>query len=100
MEAAARIHAVFPALRAIAVLRNPRERTVSAFNDYVRMGIIRYEGAHRARTPAERAEVMASLIDEKVRLSSFFSSSSSPLECTGVQRACYRRSEAFADHMT
>jgi len=64
--AAARIHAVFPALRAIAVLRNPRERTVSAFNDYVRMGIIRYEGAHRARTPAERAEVMASLIDEKV----------------------------------
>ena len=83
MGAAARIHAVFPALRAIAVLRNPRERTVSAFNDYVRMGIIRYEGAHRARTPAERAEVMASLIDEKV---------------SGVKRACHRRSEA--DHVT
>ena len=85
MEAAARIHAVFPALRAIAVLRNPRERTVSAFNDYVRMGIIRYEGAHRARTPAERAEVMASLVDEKVSRDR-------------SEAACHRRSEA--DHVT
>ena len=32
------IHAVFPRALAIAVLRNPRERTISAFNDYVRHG--------------------------------------------------------------
>ena len=36
---------VFPTLRAVAILRNPRERTVSAFNDYVRMGRIRGQNA-------------------------------------------------------
>lgn len=34
------IRHVFPHLKAIAVLRNPRERTTSAFNDYVRVGRI------------------------------------------------------------
>ena len=42
---AAVIHDVFPAMRVMAILRNPRERTISAFNDYVRMGRIRGEHA-------------------------------------------------------
>lgn len=44
-KTAAHVHHVFPALRAVAILRNPRERTVSAFNDYVRMGRIRGQNA-------------------------------------------------------
>jgi hypothetical protein len=38
--AALTIRRVFPGLRLLAVLRNPRERTTSAFNDYVRVGRI------------------------------------------------------------
>jgi len=41
VEAATMIHTVFPSLHLVAILRNPRERTISAFNDYVRMGHIR-----------------------------------------------------------
>lgn len=37
-RAAARIHATFPALRCVAVLRDPWSRTISAFHDYVRVG--------------------------------------------------------------
>ncbi len=33
-----RLDAVFPELRAVAILRNPWARTLSAFHDYVRMG--------------------------------------------------------------
>ena len=47
--AAARVlRAAFPALRVLAVLRSPRERTVSAFNDYVRVGRIRGRDASSA----------------------------------------------------
>ena len=41
------LHRAFPQLRVVAVLRNPRERTVSAFNDYVRMGRIHENEATR-----------------------------------------------------
>lgn len=34
----------FPSLKAVAVIRSPRERTISAFNDYVRMGRIGSKG--------------------------------------------------------
>lgn len=54
------LRTVFPHLRAIAVLRNPRERTTSAFNDYVRVGRIRRANA--------TASGMESLIYEKLRL--------------------------------
>ena len=47
-RAAPLIRRAFPALRCVAVLRNPRERTVSAFNDYVRMGRIRGGNASAA----------------------------------------------------
>ena len=47
MRAAGLLHRAFPQLRLVAVLRNPRERTVSAFNDYVRMGRIHTREATR-----------------------------------------------------
>ena len=37
VEAAVTIRRVFPTLRTVAILRNPRELTTSAFNDYVRL---------------------------------------------------------------
>jgi len=60
VEAATTIHAVFPSLRVIAILRNPRERSISAFNDYVRMGRIRSGNATSGG--------MEALIREKVGL--------------------------------
>lgn len=54
------VRRVFPEIRLVGVLRNPRERTVSAFNDYARMGRIRGAG-----TTAAAMEV---LIKEKVAL--------------------------------
>lgn len=50
----------FPSLRLIALLRNPRERTISAFNDYVRVGRIRGE---RAST-----EGMEEMLQEKLAM--------------------------------
>jgi len=47
VRAAGLIYRAFPQLRVVAVLRNPRERTVSAFNDYVRMGRIHAHEATR-----------------------------------------------------
>ena len=57
---AAEIRAALPELKLLAVLRNPRERTVSAFNDYVRMGRIKLGG--------DPAALMEGLINEKVAL--------------------------------
>ena len=54
------IHAVFPRALAIAVLRNPRERTISAFNDYVRHGRVSRGNASAAG--------MESLVSAKVAL--------------------------------
>lgn len=54
------IRAVFPSLLAIAILRNPRERTTSAFNDYVRVGRVRRANATAAG--------METLIFEKLQL--------------------------------
>tara|TARA_B110001452_G_scaffold73117_1_gene59175 strand:- start:498 stop:1133 length:636 start_codon:yes stop_codon:yes gene_type:complete len=48
VAAASLIRRAFPELRCVAVVRNPRERTVSAFNDYVRMGRIVSDDATRA----------------------------------------------------
>ena len=59
MHASAALRRTFPALRSIAILRNPRERTVSAFNDYVRVGRIR-------GTANASAAGMEALIGEKV----------------------------------
>jgi hypothetical protein len=59
-HAPAAIRHTFPTLRAIAILRNPRERTVSAFNDYVRMGRIRGRNASGGG--------MEALVTEKVGL--------------------------------
>jgi len=59
-HAAAEIRAALPELKLLAVLRNPRERTVSAFNDYVRMGRIKLGG--------DPAALMEGLINEKVAL--------------------------------
>ena len=56
VHSAAAIRAVFPRLRIIAVLRNPRDRTVSAFNDYVRVGRIRGRNASAAGMEAVVAE--------------------------------------------
>ena len=50
------IRATFPSLKLIAVLRNPRDRTVSAFNDYVRVGRIRGRNASAAGMEAVVAE--------------------------------------------
>jgi hypothetical protein len=47
VRAAGLLYRAFPQLRVVAVLRNPRERTVSAFNDYVRMGRIHAHEATR-----------------------------------------------------
>ena len=47
VRSAGLIYRAFPQLRVVAVLRNPRERTVSAFNDYVRMGRIHAHEATR-----------------------------------------------------
>ena len=47
VRAAGLVYRAFPQLRVVAVLRNPRERTVSAFNDYVRMGRIHAHEATR-----------------------------------------------------
>ena len=58
--AAVEIRAVFPSLRLIALLRNPRERTVSAFNDYIRMGRIR--GRHASDAGMEQ------ILDTKLTL--------------------------------
>ena len=58
--AAAAIRRVFPQMRAIAILRNPRARTISAFNDYVRMGRIR---GHNASTAG-----MDAIVGEKIAL--------------------------------
>uniref|UniRef100_A0A7S4EZI5 Sulfotransferase domain-containing protein n=1 Tax=Chrysotila carterae TaxID=13221 RepID=A0A7S4EZI5_CHRCT len=57
--AASMIHATFPQLKVIAVVRNPRERTVSAFNDYVRVGRIRQEDGNDRE--------LASLVVEMIR---------------------------------
>lgn len=64
-KAAVQLRVVFPALRAIAVLRNPRERTISAFNDYVRMGRIQHTSKAGA---GQRADRMAELVENKVGL--------------------------------
>lgn len=61
--AASQIHATFPRLRTIAVLRNPRERSVSAFNDYVRMGRI-----HVSSLPADKDRQLRRLIEDKIGL--------------------------------
>lgn len=60
IQASGALHAVFPDIRLVAILRNPRERTVSAFNDYVRMGRIRGNSAS--------AVGMEALVREKVGL--------------------------------
>jgi hypothetical protein len=61
--AASQIRATFPSLRAIAVLRNPRERSVSAFNDYVRMGRISV-----GSLPADKDRQLRRLIEDKIGL--------------------------------
>ena len=60
VSAAAMIHRVFPELQLVAILRNPRERTVSAFNDYVRMGRIHGSNA--------TADGMEALVRERIAL--------------------------------
>ena len=59
-RAAGLVHRAFPQLRCVAVLRNPRERTVSAFNDYVRMGRISSGDATRVG--------LEELVEQKVAL--------------------------------
>lgn len=54
------IRSVFPAMKAVAIMRNPRERTVSAFNDYVRVG--RIKGASAS------AMGMEAMVREKLQL--------------------------------
>ena len=61
--AAAQIHSIFPALKAMAVLRHPRERSISAFNDYVRMGRIRV-----GNSAVDRDHQLQCLIEEKIGL--------------------------------
>ena len=60
------LRATFPRLRALAVLRNPRERTVSAFNDYVRVGRISRASGTGARME-ELAENIVSLVRSGAR---------------------------------
>lgn len=61
--AASQIFATFPQLRAVAVLRNPRERSVSAFNDYVRMRRIR-----AASSSTGRGAQMQAMVEKKIQM--------------------------------
>ena len=71
MHAAAAIRAAFPRLLAVAILRNPRERTVSAFNDYVRVGRIRGRNASIGGMDAIVSEKVALLTSGARSLESF-----------------------------
>ena len=61
--AATQLRATFPSMRAIALLRNPRERTVSAFNDYLRMGRIRRAAGGATARDAQMLTLVASKIE-------------------------------------
>jgi len=66
--AADMLYAVFPKLRALAILRNPRERSVSAFNDYVRVGRIgKGTGAQQGRRMEELVEYLVAQIHSGAR---------------------------------
>lgn len=58
--AATQLRTTFPQMRAIALLRNPRERTVSAFNDYVRVG--------RIKSGADIDGQMQRLVESKIAM--------------------------------
>ena len=71
VHAAKAIRLAFPHLKVLAVLRNPRERAVSAFNDYVRVGRIRGPNASSAGMDAVLHEKVALLRSGARALESF-----------------------------